>query len=164
MKHVTRKITLGLLATTLTLSANTVHPPSTLNTGNTVSQERMSPNTAHHPQKLNDPGKLIESLRRGEAQLEQALLSGAQAQDELTSLKTRYKQLMAEYTSLSEDILKLQLENVTLKTENETYRAERKGTWERFKSWISTIDATKVASAVITGIFTIIAALVAILL
>jgi hypothetical protein len=166
MKHLTRKITLGLLATTLCLSAKDPTPPySLLEMEKAMLQESVVlPIIQENPHKLNDPALLIASLQSGEELLEQDSLIGSHAQEELKALKKVYKQLIANYSALSEEAQKLKLEQATLKAENEIYKQEKKSTWERLKNWFFKLDTTKVLSTFISGTFTLIAAIIAILI
>lgn len=167
MKHLTRKITLGLLATTLSLSAkDPILPYAILDMEKSMLPESVvsAPLTQKSEDKLTDPKLLIASLLQGEASFEQALFNSSHTKRELRTLQKIYKQLLEDYATLSEEAKKLKLEHALLKAENDAFKDEKKSTWERFKNWFFKLDTTKVLSSFVSGTFTLIAALIAILL
>jgi hypothetical protein len=167
MKYFTRKITLGLVATTLSLSAKTPLPAySTLAMDKSTLQESVlsTPFKQKRALKASDPKVLLANLRHGEASLEKAILIDTHAKDELKALQKIYKKLVADYAALSEEAQKLKLEQAILCAENDAFKEEKKSFWERFKNWMFNLDSTKVVTSVITGTCSIIAALIAILI
>lgn len=166
MKHLPRKITLGLMATTLTLAAKDPSQSySTLKMEKAFVQESsVSPHLKQkRAYKFNDPKLLLANLRHGEANLDQAILQNTEAQEELKALQKVYKKLVADYSALSEEAQQLKLDQALLKAENEAFKQEKKSFWERFKDWMFKLDSTKVVTSIITGTCSIIAALIAIL-
>lgn len=165
MKHLSHTIAVSLLATSVTLSSVSADRPL-LEVPSVVSFDNTAKHLAYKVQKqrLNSPESIITSLRYGEAQLEEALLSGAAAQDEVIELTKLYNKLKSEFDALSEDAQKLKIENALLKTQHEEHRAEKQSTWQRFKNWIFKMDATKIASTVITGIISVLCTLLVIIL
>lgn len=165
MKHLSHKLAVSLLATSVTLSSVNADRPL-LEVPSVVSFD----NTAKHldykvqKQRLNNPESIITSLRYGEAQIEKALLSGAAAQDEVIELTKLYNKLKSEFDALSEDAQKLKIENALLKTQQEEHRAEKKSTWERFKNWVFKLDTTKVTSTIISGLISVLCTLLVIIL
>lgn len=167
MKYLTGKITLGLLATTLSLSAkDPTLPYSILDMEQSMLQEsaETDPFTPKGAEKLTDPNLLISRSPNRAGALEKALCSSSLTKKELKTLKKIYKQLLEDYATLSEEVKKLKLENAELKAENDAYKEEKKSTWERLKNWFFKLDTTKVLASVASGTFTLIAALIAILL
>lgn len=165
MKHLSHKLAVSLLATSVTLSSvNADRPlleaPSVVSFDSTT---KYPVRKAHQP-RLNNPESIIRSLRDGEAQIEKALLSGAAAQDEVIELTKLYNNLKAQFDALSEEAKQLKIENAALKIENEDFKAEKKSTWERFKNWVFKLDVTKVATTLITSTVTLICTLLVIIL
>ncbi len=163
MKHLSQKLAVSLLATSLTLSSVNADRPL-LEMPSVVSSTLKTPVKSSSQQRLNDPKSIIRSLRDGEAQLEKALLSGAAAQDEVIELTKLYNNLKAQFDALSEEAKQLKIENAALKIEQEQHNAEKQSAWQRFKNWIFKLDVTKVATTVITSLVTVICTLLVIIL
>jgi hypothetical protein len=165
MKHLSHKLAVSLLATSVTLSSVNADRPL-LEVPSVVSFHSITKDSvqrAHQP-RLNSPQSIIRSLRAGEAQLEKALLSGAAAQDEVVTLTILYNDLRTQFDNLSDEAKQLKIENAALKLEQEEHKAEKKSTWERIKNWIFKLDVTKVSTTVITSLVTLICTLLVIIL
>lgn len=150
MKHLTRKITIGLLTTTLSLSA-------------------MNPTLSFSLSDLDGPMlKELEVLeyspeKSAKKSNEPKLRNGYVSLQELMTFKEICKKAFKNQ-ALSEEANKLKLDHAVLKAENDAYKEEKKSTWERLKNWFFKLDTTKVLASVASGTFTLIAALIAILL
>ena len=165
MKHLSHKLAVSLLATSVTLSSVNADRPL-LKTPSVVSFDSVSKHPVHtaHQARFNSPESIIRSLRDGEAQLEKALLSGAAAQDEVIRLTKIYTKLKSQFDNLSDETKQLKIENAALKLEQEEHKAEKQSTWQRFKNWVFKLDVTKVATTVITSLVTLICTLLVIIL
>jgi hypothetical protein len=178
MKHLTRKITIGLLATTLSLSAKDPSPSySILDLESVMLKESAAHEyvTEKGAEKLDDPKLLTLTSLNEEFSSKLDLFSSSHTKQELKTfkkiykqelktLKKIYKQLLEDHATLSEGVIRLKLEQAVLKAENDAYKEEKKTTWERFKNWFFKLDTTKVLASIVSGTFTLIAALLAILL
>lgn len=151
MKHLSYKIAVNALVTSVILSS--VNATGAF----TETYQPVVSSTAKTAVTLNDPQAIIASLRAGEAQLEQALVAGAHAQEEAIRLK-------AEYEALKSKATRLKFQNVVLEAQQQEHRAEKQSTWQRFKNWVSKLDVTKVVTTVVSGIVTLIGTLLLILL
>lgn len=164
MKHLSHKLAVSLLATSVTLSSVNADRPL-LEVPSVVSFDNTTKDLAQKAYKrLNSPESIIRSLRDGQIQLEKALLKGAAAQDEVIELTKLYNKLKSEFDTLSEDVQKLKIENASLKFEQKEHKAEKRSTWQRFKNWVFKLDATKVATILITGLISVLGTLLIIIL
>lgn len=165
MKHLSHKLAISLLATSVTLSSvNANHPLLEMPRVVSFDSATKHPVRKAHQTRLNNPELIIQSLRNGEAQLEKALLSGAAAQDEVIELTKLYTALKSEFDALGEVAQKLKIKNAALKIEQEQHKAEKQSTWQRFTNWIFKLDVTKVATTLITSLVTLVCTLLVIIL
>jgi hypothetical protein len=79
-------------------------------------------------------------------------------------LLTKHLKLKAKFDALSESEKIIKLEIAALKMEQEKFQTAERSTWERFKDWVFKLDVTKVASAAIGGLVTVIGILLTILM
>jgi FtsZ-binding cell division protein ZapB len=164
MKHLSHKLAASLLATSVTLSlAHADTPLLELPLFDSVDVTKTPVHKVHQPH-FNSSNSIIQYLRDGEAQLEKALLSGAAAQDEVIALTKTYNNLKSQFDALSEETKKLTIENAALKIEQEKLKSKKQSTWQRFQNWIFKLDATKVATTIISGLATVICTLLVIIL
>lgn len=168
MKHLSQKLAISFLATSVTLSSVNADRPllevTNLDVPSVVSFDYTTKNLAQKAYKrLNDPESIIRNLHDVHTQLKKALLNGAAAQDEAIKLQSKLDELESRFNNLNEEAQKLILENATLKIEQEKHRAEKQSTWERLKNWIFKLDATKVATTLITGLFSVLCTLLVII-
>lgn len=143
MKHLSQKIAVGFLASSLVLSS--------VNAAGALSETPRVVSSNHKTAvKLAERQVIIGSIDAVGNQLKEALLIGAQAQDEVEHLKA--------------EAAALKFKNAVLEAQKAKSHAEKQSTWQKFKNWVSKIDATKVLTTVISGAITLIGTLLIILL
>jgi len=134
MKHLSHKLAISLLATSVTLSSVNADRPL-LDQG-VVSFDYTTKNHIQKSprQRLNDQKSIVQSFHSIETQLKKALIKGETAQEELLELTHVYKKLKSEFDALSEEAKELKIQNAALKIEQEEHNAEKKSTWQIFKN------------------------------
>lgn len=141
MKHFSKKIVVSLLATNVALSS--VNASNALTGTPSVVSDNAS--VIVH---ANDPDTIIASIDQGAQQIKQALLAGAEAQDEVI-------RLIKENDALRSQTLRLKFQNVVLEAQQQEQKVENKSRWERFKSWISNLNPNVVVKSVFSALVTI---------
>lgn len=150
MKHLSHKVAVSLLASSVVLSSVNA-------SGALLEIPRVVSSTQRTAVKLNEPQVIVDSLHTVWTQLEQALLSGAEAQEEILRLK-------AEYNALKSEAAALKFKNVVLEAQKAKEHAEKQSTWQKFKNWVSKIDGTKVITTIVSGLITLVGTLLLLLL
>lgn len=152
MKYLTRKITIGLLTTTLNLSA--MNPTLSFS---------FSLSDLGGPM-LKEPDEHEYSPEKGSIKsTDPKQQFGDVSKQELKTFKKIGKKLLKNQ-GLSKAEKKQKLEQAMLKAENDASTEEKKSTWERLKNWFFKLDTTKVLASIVSGTFTLIVAILAILL
>lgn len=151
MKKPSKTIAQSLIATSLLVSSTSAATADILPIS-TPSGAQESSRVA-----VSIPSDVMASISSGTDALRQALMSGAKATEQL---KIVHK--------LSEDLKKknlaLKFKNAVLEAKEVTNKKEKQSLWQRVTNWFSSIDATKVATSIISGILTIAGTLLIILL
>ncbi len=101
--------------------------------------------------------QLINGLRSEGHKLEEALIKGAAA--ETLAAKLQKENIILKWKTLTS---KAQLKVMKQQAE-ELKVAATESTWNKFKNWFKGIDGTKVLSAIISGIVTIVVAIISII-
>lgn len=153
MKTLSRKSLLGLTIGILSLSIPTLQadpfPTHTYPSDEKEGHELMSV--------TNTRTKLIRDLRQGHQQIEIALEKGAKAEALAETL--RKQNIALKWQTITK---KTQLDTMKQQAE-ENRKTVSESIWTKIKSWFKDIDVTKVATAIISGIVTIVVAIVGIL-
>lgn len=162
MKHLTRKITIGLLATTLSLSATDL-------LARTLSPSATDPTPSYSLLDLDGPmlkeqDVLEYSPEKGSKESNDPKQQfGDVSLQELMTFKKICKKTIKNH-ALSKEEKKRKLEQAMINAENDAYKEEKKSTWERLKNWFFKLDTTKVLGSIVSGTFALIVALLSILL
>lgn len=157
MKTLSQTLSLGLLIGSFSLSSLTssLHAdpiPFTSVHGSTEDTSHQRILVATGP-----TADLIGGLRQGEQRIEAALIKGAEAEALAAELHTQNVALKWQTVAS-----KAQVEELRKQVEAHEQEAAE-STWQKVKNWFKSIDATKVATAVISGIVTIVIAIISIL-
>jgi hypothetical protein len=139
MKHLSQKIAVSLMASSMIVSS--INAAAVIEGTSGVVRDN-SPTVATSV--VTDHATIITSLRDAEA----AIVAGAEAQEEAARLQK-------ENAALASKAARLQFKNVVLEAQQQEQRAEKASTWQKFKRWISTLDARHVFSTIASGIVTI---------
>lgn len=137
MKHLSKKIAISLLATSVTFSstsgAGTLIDPGVVLDGNTTAQ-------------LNNQWIRAEGLDEATSLFLQRTLA----------TQTENRRLKTERDSLMSKISRLEFQNIVLNAQQQKYRTEEHSTWQRFKNWVGKLDVTKITTTIISSLLTII--------
>lgn len=155
MTKLSNKLSLGLLLGSFSLSTLTSHAnPLPLET---LSSHHNATGTTAVSAKPEDTAKLLTDLRQGHQQIEAALVRGAAAEALAENLRKQNVALKWQHATS-----KAKVEELRQQAEEQA-KEESKSIWASIKNWFKDVDGTKVATTIISGIVTIVVAIIAIL-